>query len=308
MQLKRLAAISIVVFCITISLRPKEVQPSKVVVFNNLEKSTKILNEFVEGSIFEWQNKLYYLVSERTMDGKDHLLSVIDFNSNKKISSFGQGLGLASVIVNSDSLYIFATQDWGIRGKSSIVQITTSDLKLYSKPKIVFTAGENQSIFNTSVTKNSDTNKFIMAIETDEDSLPAFNIRFLESTDLSSWKLVNSDIFGRNVYVACPSLRYVDGYYYMLYLRDRNINHECKDCISYIVNVARSKDLSEWEISSQDVLTPSKDEGINTSDPDIAEHLGKTILLYSVGDQAAWSNMKYATFNGPLKDFFSNYF
>jgi predicted GH43/DUF377 family glycosyl hydrolase len=76
------------------------------------------------------------------------------------------------------------------------------------------------------------------------------------------------------------------------------------------VYIARSRDLNTWELSAANpVLTADEiDDGIDASDPDIADFGGKTHLYYAVGDQQTWMNIKKAVFNGPSSDFFESWF
>ncbi|MCX6914954.1 MAG: hypothetical protein NT167_18200, partial [Verrucomicrobia bacterium] len=74
--------------------------------------------------------------------------------------------------------------------------------------------------------------------------------------------------------------------------------------------IARSKDLVSWELSGANpVLTPQAlDDGINTSDVDLAEVDGKTWLYYTVSDQRTWMNIKRAVYNGSMARFLESWF
>jgi hypothetical protein len=73
--------------------------------------------------------------------------------------------------------------------------------------------------------------------------------------------------------------------------------------------VARSRDLKTWESSpANPVLAPGEHDGINASDPDIAEFGGRTYLYYSVGDQRTWSKLRRAVYPGRLAEFFGSWF
>jgi len=110
-------------------------------------------------------------------------------------------------------------------------------------------------------------------------------------------------VFGGDRYAACPCLRYVGGYYYVLYLEHRTPRW------LFETYVARSKDLKMWELSPHNpVLTPRLTDGINASDPDIVEFGRKTYVYYSVGDQRTWSKLKRATYPGTMVEFFSEWF
>lgn len=111
-------------------------------------------------------------------------------------------------------------------------------------------------------------------------------------------------LLGKDRYAACPCLRHVDGYYYVLYTERRTPGW------FFEVYIARSKDLKTWELSSANpVLTPTGiDDGIDASDPDIAEFGGNTWLYCAVGDQRTWMNTKRTAYNGPLSRFLPAWF
>lgn len=276
---------------------------------NLLVKQNTILNHFVESTPFVWNGELKYLVSERSVDGeKDHRLAIYDFTTNKRISSFGEGLGLGSALIYNNVLYVFATKNWGKMGKSEIYLIKSSDILNFSDPISVHKSDLNQSIFNTSVVRNTNDGKFIMAMETDEDGFVAFTIRLLESSDLIHWKQVPNAIFGKDVYAACPAIRFIKNEYYMWFLSEEYNDPNCKKCLTYVEKIARSKDLVNWEISPQRFLVPDKGEGISTSDIDFAEYKDKVYIFYAAGDQATWSNLKYALYNSTMPKLVENFF
>ena len=56
------------------------------------------------------------------------------------------------------------------------------------------------------------------------------------------------------------------------------------------------------------LLTPGPNEDINTSDPDIIEHRGKTYLYYGIGDQRTWARLKRAVYPGAMHEFLEGRF
>jgi beta-xylosidase len=283
---------------------------STSISFKKIVKQKQILNNYVESSPFIWEGKLYYLIIERDMIGKkETYLAIYNLKNKKRVARFGQGLSLASAIVHNKILYIYGTKKWQKRGESEIFVITTNDLKNFTMPNLVYKAVENQSIFNTSVTYDSDKDRFIMAFETDESNFVAFSIRFLESTDLVNWSLISDIVFGKDIYAACPTIRYINGYYYMWFLMEEFSDPNCKKCVTYVERISRSKDLLDWETSPHYFLVPDRpDEGINTSDLDIIEFQRKSYIFYSVGDQATWSHTKYAVYDGNLSELVNEFF
>jgi alpha-L-fucosidase len=162
--------------------------------------------------------------------------------------------------------------------------------------------GENEGIFNTSVCRAPG--GFVMAYESDDRTYPPFTVKFARSKDLERWTKLPESTFATNRYTACPCVRYVNGYYYVLYLEHRTPRW------FFETYVTRSKDLRHWELSSENpVLTPEGlDEGVNASDPEIIELGGKTYVYYCVGDQLSWMNLKRAVYPGSMRRFFESWF
>jgi hypothetical protein len=105
-------------------------------------------------------------------------------------------------------------------------------------------------------------------------------------------------IFGADRYAACPCIRYVNGYYYLLYLEHRTPRW------FFETYAARSRDLKSWELSpANPILTPGANDGVNASDPDLIEFKGRTYLYYSVGDQLTWAKARRAVYPGPASKF-----
>ena len=73
--------------------------------------------------------------------------------------------------------------------------------------------------------------------------------------------------------------------------------------------LARSKDLAHWQLSSRNpVMEPCAGEGINNSDVDLIELCGRTYVNYFTGNQDDWGDLKWAIYDGPLREFFESRF
>ena len=268
-----------------------------------------ISNQNMEASPFVWQGKLKYFVAERDDKQKKYGLAIYDFDTKKREVGFGNGLGLASAAVINNTLYVTATKNWFDFGKSEIYIIESKDLKSFSTPRLIYKAKKDQKFFNTSITKNDKTGNFVIAYESWDSQSKPFSIYFLESKDGTEWTPVNKVIFGKDVYVACPTIKYSDNYYYLLFGMEKYYDPNCPKCHSYVTEIARSKDLLKWETSPQQFMVADrKDEGINNADVDLADYNGKTYLFYSIGDQEKWGGMKYATYDGTMQTLFGNFF
>ena len=116
-----------------------------------------------------------------------------------------------------------------------------------------------------------------------------------------NWEKVPDTVFGSKRYTACPTLHYLDGLYYMMYLERRSPRWVFETYIT------RSRNLNDWETSAANPVLQANglDEGINASDPELIEFEGNTYIYYAVGDQRTWMNIKRARYPGSLKQFFN---
>lgn len=134
----------------------------------------------------------------------------------------------------------------GVRGKGGgniLDCFVSSDLENWEQ-SVALTFPDNISLYNTSVCKGDG--KYVMAIEiggNHEAVGKPFTVVFAESKDLINWSLLDmmDYSYSRDRYTACPCIRYVDGFYYMVYL-------EGAPCHRWIPYIVRSRDLKEFEL------------------------------------------------------------
>ena len=129
-------------------------------------------------------------------------------------------------------------------------------------------------------------------------------------------------MYSKEKYTACPALRYLDGYFYMIYL-------EARPGPAYESHVVRSRDLKRWEPSRLNPVLAFSDEdksianpkltaeqrkaiaeakNINNSDMDLCEFKGKTIIYYSWGNQQGKEFLAEAVYEGTLASLLRSYF
>lgn len=269
---------------------------------SSLTKERFEIPNMVEVSPVVWKGRPCILEGVRPAQGggpQDHYLEVRDLDTRETMAKFGEGYGLPCAFVQGDTFYAFASRnedrDW-----NDVTMFWSNDLKTWKERVVV--RQDNEHLFNSSVCAGPD--GFVMAYETNDPKYPAFTIKFARSKDLMTWTKIPGAVFGADRYTACPCIRYVDGFYYMVYLEHRRPRWFFE---SY---VARSKDLSAWEVGAGNpVLTPDLgDEGVNASDVDILEWDGRTQLYYNVGDQMTWGKVKRAVYEGPLGNLLAGYF
>jgi hypothetical protein len=232
---------------------------------------------------------------------------------------FAHGFHLGSAHVETDTMYVYGVRNWG---DWQVHIFWSKNLRDWQTKLALDLPG--WGIFNNSVCKASG--RYVMAFEIDKPADEAgvpFTTRFAESADLLEWKLLPTDhVFTRDRYDACPSIRFVDGWFYMTYL-------ETRPGPTYETHIVRSRDLVGWESSplnpvlvhseedrliANPRLTPAERERIakavnrNASDVDFCEFQGRTIIIYSWGNQHGVEHLAHAVYDGPLDRFLKGFF
>jgi hypothetical protein len=281
------------------------------------------LAECVESTPLNINDQLYILSFERAAKqsfGKAWVLHHL--NSIKVIVRHEWPYGLGCAFIEDNKLYIFGTSDWDRKKRNHVAMMSVNiepissseanslenplDMTTVSETVIALQASDDQTIFNTSVC--ADPEGYVMAFETAENNVKNFSIRFAKSKDLIHWEEVGN-LFSPDYYAACPSIRYWNGMYYMLYLRT------LKD--GYVTFIARSSDLTNFdEFSGNEKLGPNVqvispknaiDEGNNNSDIDLVEYHGWTVFVYADGDQRSWANLRTAVYLGTMGQLFEEF-
>lgn len=236
--------------------------------------------------------------------GKDAYLYIDDLQTGKEVARFGQGHSFVSAYMKEDELNVFALEftDFGrVINSSGIDRIVTSDLKTWKTEKVILPEGD-EHLFNSSVCR--DEKGYLMAYESDKPV--QFCFKFAHSSDLSKWEKISGLTFTgeKHEYSACPIIRYIKPYYYVIYLHAPIEGHN-----GWISYMARSKNLTDWELSPfNPILEAEAGEGKNNSDVDLLEYQGKTYLYYATGDQETWGTVRVAMYDGSEKAFFEGHF
>jgi hypothetical protein len=211
-----------------------------------------------------------------------------------------------SAIVNNGTLFIYATS-WG-GGQTPWVFYTTDLMNWQSNQ--VFTSPP--VVWNTSVCY--DGSRYVMTMEvgsfyqsfaTSPDGMNFTQTTNNELYNTRAWKVIGSkkykDSYNYNGYTACATIRYSNGYYYLIYCTTDNG--------FYIERITRSPDLANWTDSTKNpMLVPDSYElaipGCNcTSDMDLVENNGQVQIYYCVQDQSSWFNIRRAYYSGTLANF-----
>lgn len=236
--------------------------------------------------------------------GSDAYLYIDDLRTGNEVARFGQGHSFVSAFVNGNELNVFSLEftDFGkVMNSSGIDRMVTTDLKYWKTNKVILPESA-EHLFNSSVCR--DEKGFLMAYESDKPV--QFCFKFARSSDLFHWEKIGNLVFTgeHNEYSACPVIRYIRPFYYVIYLHAAIKGHN-----GWISFLARSSDLLNWDLSPfNPVLEAEEGEGVNNSDVDILEYNGKTYIYYATGDQETWGTVRVAMFDGNEKEFFEGYF
>ena len=214
--------------------------------------------------------------------------------------------GLVCALVDNGVLYVFGTSNWSAAG-NHVAMISTTDLVNWTSPITVFnTHVSGQTIFNTSIDKTPT--GYVMAYEVSEPGLVDFSIRTATSTNLLSWTPVGVVVHPQS-YAACPCIKYLNGWYYIVYLR--NVDG------GFVSFIMRTNDFITYDYFNGNAKWPDyiqflshvsfPTEGNNNSDVGMIEHNGITYITYAVGDQQTWANVRTAVYLGTLEQLFKEF-
>ena len=249
----------------------------------------------------------------------DSYFRFVEVESGCPTPAFAAGYHLGSAHMQDDTVYVYGVERWG---RSTIYVFWSQDLETWSSQPALTLPG--WGAYNNSICQGSD--RFIMAFEVGEppDIVGArFTNYFAESGDLLNWTLLPREcVFARDRYTACPVLRFLHGYYYMIYL-------EARPGPTYEPHIVRSHDLVHWESSplnpvmqyspedkliANPKLSPDQQDrianavNVNNSDVDLCEFNGKVILYYSWGNQHGIEHLAQAVYEGTLERFLKGFF
>ncbi len=293
-------------------LRPPEIRKLGTLDLDMVEATPVVFKDRLYR--FEYVRKDY-----KPNTSGDSYFRFIEVESGAATPAFAHGYDLGCAYAEGGSMWAFGVDQWD---GTKVVAFRSTDLKGWEEHPALELPG--WGLFNTSVCKAGD--RYIMAIEVGKPpevvGVP-FTARFAESRDLKSWKLLPEDrVFTRERYSACPSIRFLDGLFYMTYL-------ETKPGPRYETHLVRSKDLIHWESSPLNpvLVASEQDKRIanprlteeqrkrvagavdrNNSDVDFCEFRGRTVIYYSWGNQQGAEFLAEASYDGSLGSFLRGFF
>jgi len=236
---------------------------------------------------------------------------IVDFSSQQLIQSVtvAQHFETVSAIVVDDVLYVFGSTmimtNGGTALGGTILMVSSAVLVQWTSPVIAIKTSLSMGIGNTSVT--AAPGGYVMAHDC-LTGIDNYRTCFEFSLDLVTWTPAGS-MFDPNEYSTSPTIRYLDGQYYLFVAR---LIQNGPVYPYYVTYIYRSTDLVTWERSHNGyaAISPMGDQldGSATTDLDLVEFAGHVYITYLSGDQATWGLMRYATFQGTLAQFVELFF
>ncbi|MBR5528426.1 MAG: hypothetical protein IKV97_05420 [Clostridia bacterium] len=295
-----------------------------------VKKGTLAIN-VVETTPVVWEGSLYRFEWVRNaqwgnkggVERKEGAYRFVNMETGAATPEFAPDHSFGCCYAENGTMYVHGTRGPG--GGNILDVFISKDLVTWESRKIL-EFPEDIMLFNTSVCKGPD--GYIMAIEIGGENPivgKPFTIVFAKSSDLINWEMLPMEkhIYAQDRYTACPSIRYYDGYYYMVYL-------ESAPCHRWITYIVRSKDLCEFElgiknpfmifddndktVQDPEKFTPQQLDYIenavdcNCSDVDFCDHNGKTVILYSWGNQFGKEFLAEAEYDGTLEELLKSHF
>lgn len=305
--------------CLTLACAAAATQEKPEIV-----KKGTVACDLVEASPIVWQDRLYRF--EYVRDRYKHnalgkpYFRFVDYETGEATPPFAEGYHLGSAYTEDGVMYVYGVREWG----EGVVRVFWSkDLKTW-KMRDALELPDGWTIYNNSVCK--DDKGYLMAVEIGappEIVGHRFTIYFARSENLLDWQREPlACVFTKERYSACPTIRYLDGWYYMVYL-------ERLEPWYFAPQWVRSKDLRDWELSpvnpmmqpgpaDKKIANPAltaeertrieEAKNINNSDVDFCEFAGEVLISYSWGNQRGVEFLAEAVFEGTEAEFLRGWF
>lgn len=273
---------------------------------NTHKQPNTYLQNTVEGTPIVFNGQLYSIITGNLQPpDTQNCIGIYNIITKQHIITIPIGYKkYGSSLVHNNMIYIFFTEVGGVN--NSVFYITSTDLLNWSMPQKMF-SNINHHIYNTSVIHNGQ--EFIMAYEIEMPYAQA--TKFASSPDLINWSNLGNNYSGifKNQ-AANPTIRYDSQFnkYYIIYASGYQNR--------FYTFICRTQDFITFEesplVAGKKIVPLAPEagyiEGSNNSDMDLCEYNGNTYILYAVGDQTAWLNMKIAVYNGSMMQYLRSFF
>lgn len=242
-------------------------QFSELPAYPYLEKKD-ILWSGGESTPIIFNDELYYIAvgvdSPYRLDVRD--------NRGQLLHSHVSNLEYISAYNDNGTVYVVGSN----ADKSALMITSSTDLINWTTQREVI-SGQGNKYYNSSITKTD--NGFVMAYEVCRNGITCFNAQFLHTVDFVNWQPIGTRIFD-GYYTACPTIRYIEGTYYVLFLAHYDASSKHPEYWATLT--AKSKDLINWQVAKHQFITPidGSEEAPNASDVDFIEYNGLVEIIY----------------------------
>lgn len=272
---------------------------------------------------FEYINRKYHRAALPT-----DYFHFIDVATGVATPGFAHNHFLGSAFAERETMYAFGVKEaWG---GQQIDVFQSNDLINWTSRTVLEKLG--WALYNNSVCKGDG--RYIMAFEAGAPAAVVgkkFTSFFAESPDLLNWKFLGEQYaWTRDFYIGCPTIRYLDGYYYIFYLVQLPQRLRPDDeTVPYETHLVRTRDFLKFEPSPLNpVLTFSEDDrqiqhpqinaeqrqriaispNTNVSDMDLCEFHGEVVMYFSWGSQNGIEYLAEARYTGTLASFLTAFY
>lgn len=271
-----------------------------------MERVSAVANAGAEATPIVFNGQRYIISFGGRQDAGGGII-VADFQGNVVTHVSMPNMATGSAIIENGVIYIYGSTGVTVQGTlthgNQIIMSMSVDLFNWTTPVVVQQMPPDVGTANTSVTKTPD--GYVMAYDFTSPGFTNYSYRFLFSTDLTNWSPVGGTFRG-DQYTSCPTIRWMDGQYYLFYLDKARQNNYT----AYFTKMARSADLVNFEYQSAPyaVISPGPGEGTAVTDLDLVEDGGVTYFIYSAGDQQTWGEEHISLYRGTLSEFVKLFF
>ena len=140
----------------------------------------------------------------------DSYFRFVDHDTGKASKPFARGYHLGNVMVEGDTLYVTATNDWD---GERVDMFVSTDIEHWESYNVLGLPG--YGLFNTSLCRADDAYMLMFEVgKPPEVAGVPFTARFAKSHNLRDWQLMPSQCtYSKDRYTAPHCLRYHEGYY-----------------------------------------------------------------------------------------------
>lgn len=265
-----------------------------------IERCGTLAVSLVESNPVVWRGRPYLYEFNRWSNGRFRSLTG---DANELSAPLAKNLTMSCAFVDGDHIAVTGTRKEK-DGTHSVYLTESDDFTVWTEPRAIAT-NLVRIAYNTTMCKAGG--RYVLAVERaapkeEKKTNGGYQMTFLESSDLKTWKTIPGTTFVDNV--GSPCLKYHNGWFYFFHLFAYSHNAEGRPV--YSMRVARSRDLKKWDIAPGHVLDPlpidrrpypgvrfsdkqlvkmASAENRNASDIDMCAFGGDLLVSYSWGNQ-----------------------